>query len=314
MKKVVLDYLCKCEGWKTALQNIHWNADNMSQHKLCDDIAERLASFEDQVGEVEQSMSGNLPFNKLKGIEYKIKNLRKYIEDVIADTNTFYKKVKGMGENYVGMASDCESFLSDMQRNLYLVNFTMKEDFKRTYRKKINESKKSVSNNVVTLSESQLMSCINEAVHNVLERHSNNNSVNEVVSKVINEAIGEMARKKAKPKYTKKQLGTFYAVNKFTNLIVNSWDYSKGFDLEDVKAYKKDYFFNDLIEYGFNPKAYVIRNMVQLERMGLDPKNQLNNWSNTGVFPLFEENKMKRNGEDFWQIARESHPDWFVEN
>jgi hypothetical protein len=55
-------------------------------------------------------------------------------------TNTFYKEVKDMGDTYVGMASDCESFLSDMQRKLYLVNFTMKEDFKREFREKLNES------------------------------------------------------------------------------------------------------------------------------------------------------------------------------
>ena len=286
MKKLILDYLCKCEGWKTALQNIHWNADNMSQHKLCDDIAERLAAFEDQVGEVEQSMSGNLPFNKLKGVEYKVKNLRKYVEDIIADTNTFYKKVKNLGENYVGMASDCESFLSDMQRNLYLVNFTMKEDFKRSYKKKINESRKDMT---VELSESQLRSLVSEAVHRVLGKS------------VVNEA------------YADKELGyTHFAVNKFTNLIVNGWDYS-GEDPDDLKQFKDDYFWVDLEDNGFNPKVYKILTFKGCMKAGIDPNNQLNNWSNTGVFPLFEEQHMQQEGENFWQIAQESHPDWFVE-
>ena len=54
-------------------------------------------------------------------------------------TNTFYKSLEDEGDNYTGMRSDCESFLSEMQRNLYLVNFTMKEDLKRRLSNRINE-------------------------------------------------------------------------------------------------------------------------------------------------------------------------------
>ena len=136
MDKTVLDFVCKLQGYRTSLQNIHWDAKNMSQHKLCDDIMDRISDFEDQVSEVEQSINGNLAINLLKGTEYKATNLRKFVEDVIDDTNEFYKKIKEKGDKYIGMASDCESFMSDMQRNLYLVNFTMKENFKREYKNK----------------------------------------------------------------------------------------------------------------------------------------------------------------------------------
>ena len=60
MKKVILDYINKMEGWKTAIKSLHWDADNLSQHQLCDDIADRIAEFQDQVSEVEQSITGNL--------------------------------------------------------------------------------------------------------------------------------------------------------------------------------------------------------------------------------------------------------------
>lgn len=45
MNKTILDYINKCEGWKTAIKQLHWDADNLSQHKLCDDIAEKIADF-----------------------------------------------------------------------------------------------------------------------------------------------------------------------------------------------------------------------------------------------------------------------------
>lgn len=174
MKKVVLDYINKMEGWKTAIKSLHWDADNLSQHKLCDDIADRIADFQDQVSEVEQAISGNLSINTLKGTTYKIKDLKSFIQDVLDDTNVFYKKVKKLGDDYIGMASDCESFLSDMQRNLYLANFTLKEDLKRRLKDKINESRKEYviesKNANYTLTESELKNLLRSSVHNVLKK------------------------------------------------------------------------------------------------------------------------------------------------
>lgn len=72
--------------------------------------------------------------------------MKKFVEDVLDATNTFYKSIEDEGDTYTGMRSDCESFLSDMQRNLYLVNFTMKEDLKRRLSNRINESWKREEN------------------------------------------------------------------------------------------------------------------------------------------------------------------------
>ncbi len=140
MNSKVLTFINKLEGYKTAIKQLHWDAKNMSQHELCDDIAESIAEFQDTVSEVEQSITGKLKVNSLKPTEYKIKDLKSFVEDVLDATNSFYKEIKDMGDTYVGMASDCESFLSDMQRKLYLVNFTLKEELKERLRGKINES------------------------------------------------------------------------------------------------------------------------------------------------------------------------------
>lgn len=140
MNKKVLGYINKLQGYLTAIKQLHWDAKNMSQHELCDDIADSIAEFQDTVSEVEQSITGNLKVNSLKPTEYKIKDLKSFVQDVLDETNTFYKEVKDMGDTYVGMASDCESFLSDMQRKLYLVNFTLKEELKERLKAKINES------------------------------------------------------------------------------------------------------------------------------------------------------------------------------
>ena len=94
MNSKVLSFVNKMEGWKTAIKSLHWDSKNMSQHKLCDDIADRIADFQDQVSEVEQSISGKLPLNQLKGTEYNISDLKSFVEDVISDSTSFLKDME----------------------------------------------------------------------------------------------------------------------------------------------------------------------------------------------------------------------------
>ena len=119
------------------------------------------------------------------------------------------------------------------------------------------------------------------------------NIVRETIAKKLNEGVNDMNY-------------THLAVNKYTNLIVNGWDYN-GYDPAELRQFKRDYFNDDLVDYGFNPKVYKIVTTKFAE------KNGINTWSNTGVFPVEEENKMKQEKIGFWDKAMEMHPDWFVQ-
>ena len=72
---------------------------------------------------------------------------------------------------------------------------------------------------------------------------------------------------------------THFAVNKETKKIVNGWDYH-GYDPSELRQFKRDYFFDDLIDYDLNPKDYTIVTRAYLERQGIDPNDQ-SNWSNS---------------------------------
>lgn len=72
---------------------------------------------------------------------------------------------------------------------------------------------------------------------------------------------------------------THFAVNKNTKMIVNGWDYS-GYDPTELRQFKRDYFFDDLEDYGLNPKDYTIVTRAYLERQGIDPNDQ-SNWANS---------------------------------
>lgn len=141
MNKNILNYIEECEAWKVGIKNLHWSADNMSQHELCDDIADEISNFEDLVSEVEQSISGKIKLNGFTPKSYKITSLKSFVEDVISASQSFLKELEGMGDKYVGIKSECETFIGTMQRKLYLVNFTLKEELKKRLRDKINESR-----------------------------------------------------------------------------------------------------------------------------------------------------------------------------
>lgn len=141
MNKNILNYIEECEAWKVGIKNLHWSADNMSQHELCDDIADEISNFEDLVSEVEQSISGKIKLNGFTPKSYKITSLKSFVEDVISASQSFLKELEGMGEKYIGIKSECETFIGTMQRKLYLVNFTLKEELKKRLRDKINESR-----------------------------------------------------------------------------------------------------------------------------------------------------------------------------
>lgn len=140
MNQKILKFIEKCESWKVEIKNYHWSADNMAQHELCDDIASSISDFEDLVSEVEQSISGKIKLNGFTPDKAHETNLKAFVEDVISASKDFLKELEGMGENYVGIKSECETFIGDMQRKLYLVNFTLKEELKERLKAKINES------------------------------------------------------------------------------------------------------------------------------------------------------------------------------
>ena len=349
-KKKVVEFLSLMEAWKTNIKELHWSAVSLSQHKLADDIADTLAEFQDKVGEIQQGITGKFKVGTLKHVEYKQPSFKLFLEDVYEKASEFEKFTKEAGDKYVGMHSETETFLGEIQKDIYLVEFTLKEELKRRFKKQINESEEdairkmfgSINNShqltpwtekgreerfkshgtpeqrnpsyekakreaqermrlkkenrmqeSYKISESELYGLIREAVSSVLSQN-----LNEVDVKGGDYSDNELNY-------------THFAVNKANGLIVDGWDYS-GYDSGDLKAHKRDYFYDDLENNGFNPKAYKILSFKACQKQGIDPNNK-QIWSNTGVYPLETEKEMKNNGQDFYSAAIQEHPDWFVE-
>ena len=86
---------------------------------------------------------------------------------------------------------------------------------------------------------------------------------------------------------------THYAVHKPSKKIVNGWDYS-GYDPEELKMYKNDYFTADLIDMEMNPKEIAIWGRRKCEREGLNPADD-NSWAN--YFEIVKESLLKEIGD-----------------
>jgi len=134
MNAKILSFINKCEKWKVEIKENHWAANSLSQHELCDDIASAISDFEDLVSEVEQSISGKFKNGELRPDKAEKIGLKAFVEEVISSSKEFLKELEGMGDEYVGIKSECETFIGTMQRNLYLVNFTLKEELKSRLR------------------------------------------------------------------------------------------------------------------------------------------------------------------------------------
>lgn len=85
---------------------------------------------------------------------------------------------------------------------------------------------------------------------------------------------------------------THFAVNKKTNLIVNGWDYSD-YDNSELRAFANDYFWDDMRDYEFNPKDYRILSRKGCLKLGINPDDIDNCWSNRGEIPCAQERMNK---------------------
>ena len=138
MKKNILNYINKIQGYKTAIKNLHWSAKHMSEHKLLDEIADSVANNQDEIAEMCQGLYGKIKLNELKPKRYKITNSKKMLFDLLRDTKSFYSTIKG--RELTGVRSVVETFIGDINKFIYLMEMCIKEDIKRILLFPLNEN------------------------------------------------------------------------------------------------------------------------------------------------------------------------------
>ena len=95
---------------------------------------------------------------------------------------------------------------------------------------------------------------------------------------------------------------THYAVHKPSGKIVFSWDYS-GYDNSELRMWKKDYFYQDLLDMEIPFKDIAIWTRNNCIKKGIDPSDDAN-WTNSIVTEAFSDivqhNHIMANNKDMY--------------
>lgn len=118
--------VCKLEGYKTRIKELHWDAATMSSHELCDDITKTISDFEDALAEEMQTISGQTikPGDVVSELP-KAMTLKEFIAEFLKDIYSYYSTLSDV--KYAGVKSEVESLIHDMNVYDYLANKTEAE-------------------------------------------------------------------------------------------------------------------------------------------------------------------------------------------
>lgn len=114
-----INFINKLEGYKTKCKNLHWAAPKKNIHVYLDDFLEKVEDFQDILAEGYMGILGKMQPNAIKGVPSDALNAMDFIEEVRSNTLAFYDKIP-QGTIYVGIKSECETFIQEVNQYKYL--------------------------------------------------------------------------------------------------------------------------------------------------------------------------------------------------
>ena len=118
-----IKFLNLLEGWKTKCENLHWAAPKKNIHVYLDDFLKILQNYQDSLAEEFQGLLGHMPPNKITGTPSDSLNAMDFILEVKKGTIEFYEAIP-TGPCYVGIRSECETFIHNILKYKYLFELT----------------------------------------------------------------------------------------------------------------------------------------------------------------------------------------------
>ena len=117
--QLFIDFLNKLEGWKTKCKNLHWAAPKKNIHVYLDEFLEILSDYQDGLAEGYMGILGKMQPNVIKGTSSEVLNAFDFISEVKYGTVDFYKNIPE-DVLYKGIASECETFIQNINKYDYL--------------------------------------------------------------------------------------------------------------------------------------------------------------------------------------------------
>ena len=144
------------------------------------------------------------------------------------------------------------------------------------------------------LSEKQLNETIKSEIKKVISEMKYE-MIYDIVSKCVNEAVESGLT------------DTHFAILKPINKIIFSWDYS-GYDNSELRKFKKDYFMDDIVDNGFNPKDVKILTKNACLKQGINPEDE-SCWDNAYEYKVESVNRKNYLKEEYGEPVQDDDQD-----
>lgn len=114
-----INFINQIEGWKTKCKNLHWSAPKKNIHVYLDEFLDILSDYQDSLAEEYQGLLGHMQPNVISGKQDSTLNAIDLILEIKNCTFKFYESIPS-GVEYVGIKSECESFIHNILKYKYL--------------------------------------------------------------------------------------------------------------------------------------------------------------------------------------------------
>lgn len=124
-----LDFINFLEGIKSHCKAMHWGINNIDikskrgAHIYLDDFLDKISNYQDMIAETTQGILGNyITISNIRGkyITSEVSTPNLLCEFLLKNIYIFYKGLKE--EKYIGIKSETETFIKDIQQFNYLFN------------------------------------------------------------------------------------------------------------------------------------------------------------------------------------------------
>lgn len=176
MKRNILSYINKLQSYRTAIKNLHWDSDSLSEHKLLDEFDGKVSEMQDEIAEVAQGIYGVIKINELRPRRYNITTSKKMMKDVLLDTINFYSTIK-RSKDCIGLRSVVETFIGELNKYLYLINICLKEDIEARLQGRDR------------LMEEKVRLCVKEAIQKTINKEKVIKAITEQVTNHLKNVI-----------------------------------------------------------------------------------------------------------------------------
>lgn len=119
-RELVCDFIMRLEGYTVRLKEMHWDADKKSEHEVTEKTYKLLYDLEDSIAEDMMGYLGSyITPGTIQPVLPKSESLEGLLNTIKDDAAEFYKRIEH-DDNCIGIRSEIETFIHDMNQIIYL--------------------------------------------------------------------------------------------------------------------------------------------------------------------------------------------------